>query len=235
MANNKIILGDEVLMDLTGDTVTPETLAEGYTAHGANGELIVGTATKVNMSDYFETVNGDTIVWDGNTSGYNVYGMCYHVSDAIPTLEDLYRGGVVVVEGGQSHNFFEDRVIDANTHGIGDGCAIIISELGTPLAGVVFKENATITLEYQGQQLRLTFGKAGTYMAHDPSTGSHNEILTIDGYTGFQREVIKREYIPNHSHEHTRFVSQYEFQSKKYVTQSDLEAYIEEALLGGAW
>lgn len=36
-------------MDLTGDTVTPETLAEGATAHGANGALIVGTAKKVNI------------------------------------------------------------------------------------------------------------------------------------------------------------------------------------------
>lgn len=31
------------LIDLTGDTVTAETLAEGVTAHGANGERLVGT------------------------------------------------------------------------------------------------------------------------------------------------------------------------------------------------
>lgn len=40
---NKVLFGDEVLIDLTADTVTPETLAAGVTAHGANGELIVGT------------------------------------------------------------------------------------------------------------------------------------------------------------------------------------------------
>lgn len=34
---------DRTLFDLTGDTVAPETLAEGATAHGANGERIVGT------------------------------------------------------------------------------------------------------------------------------------------------------------------------------------------------
>ena len=47
MAVNKIVLntddGEQVLVDLTGDSVTPETLAEGVTAHGANGEPIVGT------------------------------------------------------------------------------------------------------------------------------------------------------------------------------------------------
>lgn len=44
MANNKVQLSDgTVLLDLTGDTVTPETLMAGVTAHNAAGEPIVGT------------------------------------------------------------------------------------------------------------------------------------------------------------------------------------------------
>lgn len=44
MANNKVQLSDgTVLLDLTGDTVTPETLAAGVTAHDAAGNRIVGT------------------------------------------------------------------------------------------------------------------------------------------------------------------------------------------------
>lgn len=44
MANNKVQLSDgTVLLDLTGDTVTPETLMAGVTAHDAAGEPIVGT------------------------------------------------------------------------------------------------------------------------------------------------------------------------------------------------
>lgn len=46
MAKNKIIFGGEVLIDLTGDTVSPETLANGVTAHDKSGELITGTSTK---------------------------------------------------------------------------------------------------------------------------------------------------------------------------------------------
>ena len=43
MANNKVQLSDgTVLLDLTGDTVTPETLMSGATAHDAAGERIVG-------------------------------------------------------------------------------------------------------------------------------------------------------------------------------------------------
>lgn len=45
MAVNKVIYAGETLVDLTGVTVTPETLAEGATALDASGELIVGTMT----------------------------------------------------------------------------------------------------------------------------------------------------------------------------------------------
>lgn len=47
MAVNKVIIntagGEQTLIDLTGDSVTPETLAEGVTAHDASGAQIVGT------------------------------------------------------------------------------------------------------------------------------------------------------------------------------------------------
>lgn len=46
MGANKVILntetGEEVVIDISNDTVTPETLLKGYTAHGADGELIEG-------------------------------------------------------------------------------------------------------------------------------------------------------------------------------------------------
>lgn len=47
MAINKIVLntdsGDRVLVDLTGDSVTPETTFAGKKGHGANGEPFTGT------------------------------------------------------------------------------------------------------------------------------------------------------------------------------------------------
>lgn len=42
MKRSKIVLGGEVLMDLTGDTITKDVLLKGYTAHGADGEPIEG-------------------------------------------------------------------------------------------------------------------------------------------------------------------------------------------------
>lgn len=43
MAISKVIYGGETLIDLTPDTITEDKLLKGYTAHGGDGEVIVGT------------------------------------------------------------------------------------------------------------------------------------------------------------------------------------------------
>ena len=43
MAVNKVVYGDAVLVDLTGDTVTADKLLKGATAHDARGEQVTGT------------------------------------------------------------------------------------------------------------------------------------------------------------------------------------------------
>lgn len=40
---NKVVLGSDTVLDLTSDTVSPETLLVGTTAHNAKGETITGT------------------------------------------------------------------------------------------------------------------------------------------------------------------------------------------------
>lgn len=58
MANNKVQLSDgTVLLDLTGDTVTPETLLSGVTAHDAAGNTIVGTGDGSNLTVAFTTAS----------------------------------------------------------------------------------------------------------------------------------------------------------------------------------
>lgn len=43
MAVNKVVFGNETLIDVTGDSVTPETLIVGATAHDKSGANITGT------------------------------------------------------------------------------------------------------------------------------------------------------------------------------------------------
>ena len=46
-----------VLVDLTSDTVTANDLAEGITAHGANGELVTGNLKENKLNSYATTVD----------------------------------------------------------------------------------------------------------------------------------------------------------------------------------
>lgn len=56
MAVNKVTYGGETLIDLTGDTVTADKLAQGITAHDASGAEIIGTlvasATKIETGTF---------------------------------------------------------------------------------------------------------------------------------------------------------------------------------------
>ncbi len=53
---NKVAMGDAVLLDLTNDSVTPETLLQGATAHDASGNEIQGAAVLSSVN----SVNGKT-------------------------------------------------------------------------------------------------------------------------------------------------------------------------------
>lgn len=62
MANeyvNKVVLGSSTLIDLTSDTVTPESLMQGYTAHDRSGAMITGT---MQGGDYEITVDQSSMV-----------------------------------------------------------------------------------------------------------------------------------------------------------------------------
>ena len=62
MAVNKVVYNAKVLLDLTSDSVTPATLAQGVTAHDKSGTMITGTA-KVGTAEnwVFELEDGSTV------------------------------------------------------------------------------------------------------------------------------------------------------------------------------
>lgn len=67
MANSKIVLGNgEVLLDLTADTVKEDKLLKGYTAHGADGEVMTGTCTY--DSDTQDANASDAEILEGKTA-----------------------------------------------------------------------------------------------------------------------------------------------------------------------
>lgn len=80
MAINIIKLGDETLLDLSGDSITPKTLVKGYTAHNSLGELIVGTLEGISIGiseDGYWVIDGNktqhkAIGEDGKTPEFKI-------------------------------------------------------------------------------------------------------------------------------------------------------------------
>lgn len=54
---NKVTLNGETLIDISSDTVTSNTLVEGYTAHSASGEVITGNIVDGNLLAYGTSSN----------------------------------------------------------------------------------------------------------------------------------------------------------------------------------
>lgn len=62
--------GTEVIIDLTNDTVTPETLANGAIAHAANGDIIVGTMSTISELDRFVKNTDIDYAYDEDSGAY---------------------------------------------------------------------------------------------------------------------------------------------------------------------
>jgi hypothetical protein len=75
MGVNKVEYAGKVLIDLTSDTVTADSLTEGEVAHGANGESIIGTnpyekkATDSEVNTQATLIAQIKTALDGKTAG----------------------------------------------------------------------------------------------------------------------------------------------------------------------
>lgn len=76
MAVNKVVLGEDTLIDLTGDTVSADKLSKGVTAHDMAGEPIVGTMEagggKVYTFTDGLTETDGVVKWDLNENFYDL-------------------------------------------------------------------------------------------------------------------------------------------------------------------
>ena len=87
MAVNKVVINDEVVLDLTGDTVQAADLPKGVIAHSATGAKVTGTtnyagssnaggsatsAEKLNNSLTIKLNGTSQGAWDGSTKTINI-------------------------------------------------------------------------------------------------------------------------------------------------------------------
>ena len=78
MAYNKVVYGEQTLIDLTNDTVDPEHLLAGKTAHDKSGEVITGTC------DYDDATGDATAEAADILAGKTAYVSGAKVSGAMP-------------------------------------------------------------------------------------------------------------------------------------------------------
>ena len=96
MAVNKIELNGVVVLDLTADTVTPDTLGEGITAHDAAGNLIVGTGV-IGGGTADVTIYGganEIITYSGKESGTFTLGSAGSGTIVLPKGTYTFTAGL---------------------------------------------------------------------------------------------------------------------------------------------
>ena len=69
MAANEVKVGNETVISLVEDTVTPETLKSGAPAHDASGNLIVGILSD-NLNPELDTLHVQGIDYTLTTAEY---------------------------------------------------------------------------------------------------------------------------------------------------------------------
>lgn len=103
---NKVVYGGDVLIDLTGDTVTPDKLAKGITAHDKSGATITGTSTK--DSDTSDATAAVAEILAGKTAyarGVKITGTMVNngaVSGQLASKDDVYKVPVGFHDGSGS-------------------------------------------------------------------------------------------------------------------------------------
>lgn len=190
MAANKVTIntvdGEETLIDLTSDTVTPETLAEGETAHDASGNVITGTMSRqVKWGDVlnkpFNTTYSTTLVCDGGTAGLVHVGDWYKVSDVLPATGDL-TNGITVDLGFTATSAAFTEVSDD----------VIALTAWNNVFAVIIRSANTIYND-------LTFPEPGIYYEYN-LMGGRTTYLTVNNYACFPTDKLKPTSLPTHSH-----------------------------------
>lgn len=93
LANNKLIVGDKVIFDLTGDTISPQTTLRGATGHLANGQPFTGEC------DYDANTQDADAIGAEVLTGKTVYVRGKKVPGTMPNNESV--NGTIATKDGQ--------------------------------------------------------------------------------------------------------------------------------------
>lgn len=181
MGKNKIIYGGEVLIDLTNDTITPENLDKGVTAHDASGDIITGTSTR--DSDTSDATALASEVLDGKVvyaRGARVVGTMPNIGEQKAYISD--KDQVVIIEHGH-HDGSGKIELDPV-----EKAKIIAENIkeGVPLFGVIGSHSGTEGVKATAASA-TPYTTAYTILPTD--LGDYNSITQVDVEPIYYNEV----------------------------------------------
>jgi len=166
MGNSKIILGNETLIDLTSDTVTPDTLLAGTTAHNRSGNQVTGTVYGVpsgGTTGQYLTKHSNS---DGDTEWTTLYAMTGASASSAGT-----KGLVPAPAAGDQGKFLRGDGTWAEAGGGGGGITIV--QIPSVVVGTY-----TYTGSAQGPTI-TGLDAAHTVVTGDTATNVGSYTLTI--------------------------------------------------------
>lgn len=182
MANNRIELSDgTILMDLTEDTVTKETLVKGYTAHDSAGNKIKGSFDP--DSKYLPLTGGKLA---GNLEGKYIAGTWLRTTEATDLGHAPGKIAVLDDSGWVYHRTPAELLAD-----IGAATVSAMLDKAYPVGSIYMSVNSTNPQNLFGGtwvQIKDRFLlAAGTTYKAGATGGEATHTLTVDE-------------IPNHQH-----------------------------------
>ena len=150
-----------------------ETTASEYTEESVSVSGTSGTVSHVISGG---GAGGDTLTWDGDTTGLvsveAMGNMYYKLSSAVPTIEEFNVGSTLKMTNGVDSVVLTENKVSGEIDGF-------ILGLDGAFA-VIPTDNFEIS---QGEGMTLNYPEKGVYFTvHD---GTYPSSLTINGYTGF--------------------------------------------------
>lgn len=183
MSVNEVVYNGETLIDLTNDTVTPATLAEGVTAHDASGAIITGTMFRYSDIPTYHFVESARVL--ENIENFKaahpnniIFGAVsdIHVYNANTTYETKSKASI-------KHAAFALEMVGAMAE-----CDFIVNLGDNCWENGIDTDNALVGATYSINALKNAFARLTRYNLvgnHDKSDNTQGQYNLIGSYNEF--------------------------------------------------